>query len=267
MATKKNTYVLLFLLIGGCTSTTYYNPNINQSLIQTQFTIDNGYCKQVAHGSVPMPAVRVYEPNQSKIYRIEGTFTARGTDGYSTGTYSGTVTETSSNTGGFAEGFQRGLEQGSMIRAIQDQNEVYEGCMFSLGWTTNPDAVPYDPGPVSTRGSTPSIPEKPSDSSYKDHFISAMLSGSDEETVGSETLLGFCLMDNLVRHTAPLFNKNKSAAGLANLAETTLIWMESLSDEEWLKYVVECRNKNQEGIQSAQNRFKKWALSSGAVTD
>ncbi len=130
----------VFLLAGmltACASPViYYNPNItNDSDRNRQFTIDDGYCTQVSDGAVPMPEMRIYQPEQTN-YSIHATTTAFNSRTGLT-TYNTTGSINSYPTQSFATGFANGASIGAAMAANERRQRVYHGCMVNLGWTTD----------------------------------------------------------------------------------------------------------------------------------
>lgn len=148
--------LLAFIAISGC-ATTYYNPNIaDVTALERQRAIDEGYCTKASAGSVPMPQVRAYQPQQQN-YQISGTMnTYTPNSGYSTSNYSANVYSQPNPGAAFASGLANGMNMGAAIAARQAEEKIFHGCMLSLGWTTDKDAKPSAPtsATVST-GTTP----------------------------------------------------------------------------------------------------------------
>lgn len=132
--------VIASFLLSGC-ATTYYNPHITDAgALQRQRIIDEGYCTQVASGSVPMPEVRHYQSGVQN-YQITGNARTYGSNGYSTNSYyTGSVTAYPNSGDAFAAGMANGMNMGAAIRAGQERRQVMQGCMYSLGWTTDKNA-------------------------------------------------------------------------------------------------------------------------------
>lgn len=158
--------VLLAGMLNACASqVTYYNPNITDDTARNnQFAIDDGYCTQVTEGSVPMPEVRYYQPNQSH-YSINSTTTAYNYNtGYTTYKTTGSINSYPSPADSFANGFANGASIGAAIAASNNRKKVYHGCMVSLGWTTDrnekPKQIkdPYSNAPVEVANAIKSIP-------------------------------------------------------------------------------------------------------------
>jgi len=125
------------LLLSGCAAT-YYNPHITDAAaLDRQRIIDEGYCTQVASGAVAMPEVRHYQSGVQN-YQITGSARTYGSDGYSANSYySGSVTAYPSSGDAFSAGVANGMNMGAALRAGQDRKQVMQGCMYSLGWTTD----------------------------------------------------------------------------------------------------------------------------------
>lgn len=105
-------------LLAGCPKkeTVYYNPDIDARDHAKQFKIDKALCLAQSHGAAPSQQV-VINPT-----------TAANSSGYQT------------NTGNsFATGFANGMNLGASINASRVRNEIFEGCMLSHGWTTDPE--------------------------------------------------------------------------------------------------------------------------------
>lgn len=102
---------------------------------ERQFVIDNGYCRQVAVGGAPMPPMPA-PPQQEPGYDVTAQTTTMGPGGMTHATTRATVTPRPS--GGFAGGMAGGLAQGAALRqqidARRAQSEIYDGCMYRLGW-------------------------------------------------------------------------------------------------------------------------------------
>jgi len=126
-------------LVGCGGPTLYYNPNLENEVVQTQFDIDSARCLSVAHGAAPLPPPRRYDPAHTGPYRFTADATTLNADGSRSQTsYSGTVYQPS---GGFYsgvnQGFQNGLEIGNALAAQETRNRIWGGCLSGLGWTTN----------------------------------------------------------------------------------------------------------------------------------
>lgn len=99
--------------ISGCATPTHWvHPNYtDEEKRARQFAIDDGRCIAVASGSVSMPAFSAPYSN-----------------------YVSTFQQPS-----FASGFSSGLAQGAAIgaamRAKENRERIYRGCMLSLGWS------------------------------------------------------------------------------------------------------------------------------------
>lgn len=98
---------------------------------ERQFVIDNGRCKQASMGSVPLPSGQGIVAAPAS-YQVSGSSFSAGS-GFQT--YSGTVTPVQSPAGAFAGGFANGMAMRRAIDARMAQDEIYRGCMYSLGWT------------------------------------------------------------------------------------------------------------------------------------
>lgn len=95
-----------------------------------------GYCKGVSYGAVPMPDIRIYNPQQQS-YSIQGNVSAFNSQtGYTNYTYSGTATPYSGGfASGMASGMMNGMALGAAFRANIDREEVFNACMMNLGWS------------------------------------------------------------------------------------------------------------------------------------
>ncbi|MDZ5604559.1 tetratricopeptide repeat protein [Pseudomonas sp. RP23018S] len=135
--------VIASFLRSGC-ATTYYNPHITDAgALQRQRIIDEGYCTRVASGSVPMPQVRHYQSGLQN-YQVTGNAHSYGSNGYSTNTYyTGSVMAYPNAGDAFTAGMANGMNMGASIRAGQERKQVIQGCMYSLGWTTDKNAVAH----------------------------------------------------------------------------------------------------------------------------
>lgn len=138
---KRTVLAALLPLLSAC-STQYYNPNItNPAALDRQRIVDEGYCTQVASGSVPMPQVRHYQSGVQS-YQITGSTHTFGSDGYSANSYyAGSVTASPNAGEAFSSGMANGLNIGAAIGAGRERKQVMQGCMYSLGWTTDSHAV------------------------------------------------------------------------------------------------------------------------------
>lgn len=123
-------------------STQYYNPNITDSAaLERQRIIDEGYCTRVASGAVPMPQVRHYQTGVQS-YQIAGSSQTYSSNGYSANSYyTGSVSATPNAGEAFSAGVANGLNMGAAIQAGQERKQVMQGCMYSLGWTTDSHAA------------------------------------------------------------------------------------------------------------------------------
>ena len=127
-------------LLAGCAST-WTNPYIpDKNAMDRQLVMDNGYCKRVAIGAAPMPAVNVPVAQAPQGYNVTGTSTTYGYGAPARTDFTGRVTpyQPGGAAAGFANGFSGGVAQGAAvgnaIRARRDQDEVFKGCMYQLGW-------------------------------------------------------------------------------------------------------------------------------------
>lgn len=70
---KASSFILLVASLGGCATQPsapqvfpeWWNPNLEGHALNQQFRVGDPYCSNAAIGSVPMPQVRVYRPEQS----------------------------------------------------------------------------------------------------------------------------------------------------------------------------------------------------------
>jgi hypothetical protein len=133
------TVLLLSAGLSGCAGDIWYNPNIENDLVQRQFAIDSNYCLSVAYGTVPMPPLRVYSSGHQGPYYFTGTATTYTRNGPVYTDFSGS-----------ADSYQRADVAGSMANgyavgsaiAAENQRAVVQGnCLVGLGWTTNQKAA------------------------------------------------------------------------------------------------------------------------------
>lgn len=109
-----------------------------------------------------MPEVRIYQPEQTN-YSIHTTTTAYNSRTGLT-TYNTTGSINSYPTQSFATGFANGASIGAAMAADNRRKRVYNGCMESLGWSTDPTVKPmptkdlYDGIPVDIANAIKSIP-------------------------------------------------------------------------------------------------------------
>lgn len=154
MIKKITGFVLVVGTITGCASPQWHNPNYSAdqaAIMAKQRAIDEGYCTQVAHGSAPMPDVRVYSPTQDS-YSVSGTISSYGSGGLQTSNYTGYVTPSAGNS--FSTGFAQGAALGAAIRARRAQDKIMRGCMLQLGWSDEPvtqQSAPPNPQPSETK--------------------------------------------------------------------------------------------------------------------
>ncbi|MEQ8260491.1 MAG: hypothetical protein RH947_09345 [Alcanivorax sp.] len=127
----------------GC-ATSWHHPAIGDpNMEEKQLAIDEGYCLQAAHGSVPMPQVTYNDPGSpSTQFQLSGRNynTQTGQTTYSN--YSGTTTgATSPGAGlatGMAAGMANGMNMGAAIAAKKARKKAFEGCMYAKGWSDEP---------------------------------------------------------------------------------------------------------------------------------
>jgi hypothetical protein len=130
---KQGVVLLMTAALLGCAGYSQWsNSHLHGDAAKRQFAIDNGYCKRAANGSAPMPIVRNYSSGQ-QTYRITGNYSGFNTrSGYNSGTYNATVTTYDPNA--FSNGFAYGMNLGNAMAAMQANKEIYNGCMYDLGW-------------------------------------------------------------------------------------------------------------------------------------
>ncbi|MGA0583239.1 MAG: hypothetical protein ACO2ER_04950 [Castellaniella sp.] len=126
------------IVLGGCATTWYSDKFPSEESKQNQLKKDSGYCRAVSHGAVPMPATRIYIPEQQS-YNVHGSASGyNGQTGYTTYNYTGTVTPSTSPGSSFASGFAQGMAIGTIARANSERAEVFNACMMNLGWSDKP---------------------------------------------------------------------------------------------------------------------------------
>lgn len=134
-------FILTAVALTGC-GTTYYNPNITDpQALEHQRVIDEGYCTRVGAGSVPMPEVRHYQSGVQN-YQITGTVRTYGSGGYSNSNYTANVSSYPNAGDAFSAGVANGANLGMALAAARERKQIIESCMYSLGWTTDKNAVP-----------------------------------------------------------------------------------------------------------------------------
>lgn len=130
----------VFIGLTSCAlmTTKYYNSRIPNGSVQQQLEIDNGYCVSASVGSVPMPEIRQYNTGQER-YSIRGTTTSYSPkNGYTDYTYNAQVSPIVSPVNAFANGFANGASIAAVGEARGQRENVYNGCMASLGWSREP---------------------------------------------------------------------------------------------------------------------------------
>lgn len=121
-------------LLAGC-ATNWQNPRIADPVQRDrQLVIDNGYCKQVAVGSAPMPNVAMPNNPTPQNYAFNARSTTTGAYGSSTTNYTGNVSAYPNAGQSFTNGVVQGAAVGVLIRAKRNQDEIHRGCMYQLGW-------------------------------------------------------------------------------------------------------------------------------------
>lgn len=136
-----------------------------------QRTIDEGYCTQVAHGSAPMPDVRVYSPAQHS-YNISGTISSYGSGGFQSSSYTGYVTPSAGAS--FTTGFAQGAALGASIRARRAQDKIMKGCMLKLGWTDKPPTQEHNAqAPINTTNTSDGQQDRNDDQEYVEFSCSS----------------------------------------------------------------------------------------------
>ncbi|MEW6125023.1 MAG: hypothetical protein AB1698_20655 [Pseudomonadota bacterium] len=116
----------------GSAPASWQNPSLRtEAARERQFVIDNGRCKAASMGSVPMPSGPAVVAAPAS-YNVSGSGYSAGS-GFST--YNATLTPVQSPAGAFAGGFANGMAVRRAIDARMAQDEIYKGCMYSLGWT------------------------------------------------------------------------------------------------------------------------------------
>lgn len=126
----------LLLTLASCTH--WVNPNIADPRAQErQLNIDKARCTAASTGAAPMPAINTTQAPSA--YNMTGTANTLGTVGNQpfNATTSFTSTATPSPGSSFGQGFAQGAANGAAIRARQQQDEIFKGCMYSLGWSDN----------------------------------------------------------------------------------------------------------------------------------
>lgn len=169
--------VVSSLLLTACAmSPTYYNHNItDRTTLERQRIIDEGYCTQAAAGAVPLPQVRYYQSGVQN-YQINGNIQSYSQNGYSTrSNYTGNVSSYQSPSDAFTAGIANGMNMGMAMRAKKNRDAVFKGCMYSLGWTTDKNALS---SVIPT-----AVPAKEADTTY---FSLALVKaeGGDSEMMG-----------------------------------------------------------------------------------
>ena len=134
----KSFFLITPLVLTAC-STTYYNPNIRDSQISDrQRVIDEGICTRVAAGAIPMPEIKQYAPTHNN-FNITGNIQTRYPNGQlSNSTYRSTVYSYPNAGEAFSSGLANGANVGLALRAGIEKKKVFKGCMYNLGWTTEP---------------------------------------------------------------------------------------------------------------------------------
>ena len=156
------------LLLAGC-ATTWHNPHLSSATREErQLVIDEGYCQQAAHGSVPMPDIRIYNSaDNASGYRFSGRLSTQGANGSQTSYYSGSMTPIPNPSQSFNHGLAQGAALGAAIRARRAQDAIYKSCRFRLGWLDKPiEAEPKTSKSKSDAAPIPSI-KKAADNSIE----------------------------------------------------------------------------------------------------
>jgi len=135
--TKLPAIMVALVSLGGC-ATSWHNPNFRDvDAEKKQFAIDDAYCRSVAYGAVPMPNIRIYNPQQNS-YQINATANTYNyaTSQFSTSNVMGTIRPVPANDfySGLAHGFSNGIAIGTALKAKEDRDAVQYGCMLRLGW-------------------------------------------------------------------------------------------------------------------------------------
>ena len=158
----KKIFLLTPLLLAGCATTWHSDKFANEQLKEAQLKKDTGYCKGISYGAVPMPAIRVYNPQQQS-YNIQGTATGFNSEtGYTNYRYSGTATPYAGGfAGGFASGVANGIAIGEAIRAENARKAIFDACMMNLGWSDSPITQKSEQPKQSTSQQSQSNQEKP----------------------------------------------------------------------------------------------------------
>lgn len=122
--------------LASCANGAWQNPHIaNEEAKRAQLRLDAANCSQVAAGSIPIPPIRVYQPNYDGPYSFDGTIeTYVSGVGTVRSDYSGTVRSTPNAAESFATGFASGAEIGSAMVASSQRNSMMDSCMAQLGW-------------------------------------------------------------------------------------------------------------------------------------
>lgn len=127
---RRPVFVLPAIALAACTSTgDWQRSDLAASKAETRRTIDVGYCRQVASGSVAMPSIP--QAKSAPSYNVDGTY--RDSSGR-WGTYHGTARPTANFGTGFAEGLSTGLAIRAALDAKAEREEIFAGCMTRLGW-------------------------------------------------------------------------------------------------------------------------------------
>ena len=140
----------------GC-ATNWHHPAIgNPELEERQLAIDEGYCLQAAHGSVPIPQVVYNNPGSPGTqFQMSGRNFNSQTGQTTYSNYSGTMGNATSPTAGLATGMAAGMANGmnmaAAINAKKAREKAFEGCMYAKGWSDKP---PRNETPIATNSTS-----------------------------------------------------------------------------------------------------------------
>lgn len=124
---------LPLIALSACAAPQWHHTELTDpSLVSRQLVIDDGYCKMVARGAVPVPQI-ASPAGETTSYSGQASTWSPHTGQTSYGQFSGTAT--TSPAAGFASGFANGWNTGTAILAQREQAAIHKSCMYSKGWT------------------------------------------------------------------------------------------------------------------------------------
>ena len=146
MRQKKWMFVLAIFSLSGCASgPDWRHTKITDNVVASrQLVIDDGNCTLFAEGGAPIPEVAQLDGPKTTDIVVRGTTFNPSTGTTTSSVYRGTASTAPSGgfAGGFANGVASGASLGAAIAAQRAQEKLYKSCMYTKGWTDQPEVAP-----------------------------------------------------------------------------------------------------------------------------